>query len=111
MVKSGDRVSHPLFGAGTVRTVSGSGEQMRVTVEFSSSVGQKTLLAKLAKLTPLGGAGENQSASPRDAMPAPSSFWYENAGAAFTPKRGIRIGAGIEAELRAELQRHDFWTL
>src|SRR5882724_12789004 len=48
--KSGDNVVHSLFGPGVVRTVAGAGLDARVTVDFSSSVGQKKLLAGVANL-------------------------------------------------------------
>ncbi|MDX1568641.1 MAG: 3'-5' exonuclease, partial [Longimicrobiales bacterium] len=45
----GERVSHPTFGAGTVREVSGFGRDMKVTVEFDT-VGRKKLLVRYAGL-------------------------------------------------------------
>ena len=47
--KPGDRVLHPLFGAGMIRVVSGSGAQARLTVDFSSQIGTKKLVAGMAK--------------------------------------------------------------
>jgi len=45
----GERVSHPTFGAGTVKEVSGFGRDMKVTVHFDS-VGRKKLLVRYAGL-------------------------------------------------------------
>ncbi len=45
----GARVRHPLFGIGQVEAVSGNGEDLKVTVFFSSS-GSKKLALKYAKL-------------------------------------------------------------
>jgi DNA helicase-2/ATP-dependent DNA helicase PcrA len=47
----GSRVSHPYFGAGRILSSSGSGEHLRVTVEFDA-VGTKTLLWTHARLSP-----------------------------------------------------------
>lgn len=48
--KTGDRVSHPTFGAGTVVAVSGSGAGMRVDVAFENR-GVKKLVASIAPLS------------------------------------------------------------
>ncbi len=48
----GMKVSHPSFGVGVIRERSGSGQDMKVTVNFSSS-GLKKLAVKYAGLTPL----------------------------------------------------------
>ncbi len=45
----GERVSHPSFGSGTVRAVSGFGRDLKVTVHFDR-VGEKKLLARYANL-------------------------------------------------------------
>lgn len=46
----GDKVKHPKFGTGTVMFRTGEGEQQKLTVKFGSDVGEKKLLASLAKL-------------------------------------------------------------
>ncbi|WKZ33003.1 MAG: UvrD-helicase domain-containing protein [Thermodesulfobacteriota bacterium] len=48
----GMKVSHPSFGVGIIRERSGSGQDVKVTVNFSSS-GVKKLAVKYAGLTPL----------------------------------------------------------
>ena len=51
----GQRVSHPTFGEGEVRSVSGSGAQLKLAVYFAS-VGPKTLLARFVTALAAGGA-------------------------------------------------------
>ncbi len=46
----GDKVKHPKFGTGTVVFRTGEGGKQKVTVKFGSDVGEKKLLASLAKL-------------------------------------------------------------
>ncbi len=48
----GMRVSHPKFGAGTVRNLVGVNDDARIRIEFDD-VGTKELLLSLAKLTKL----------------------------------------------------------
>ena len=48
----GDRVEHPKFGVGVVRRVEAMAEDHKVVVDFGT-YGEKTLLAKFAKLEKL----------------------------------------------------------
>jgi DNA helicase-2/ATP-dependent DNA helicase PcrA len=48
----GDRVEHPKFGVGTIRRVEAMATDHKVVVEFGN-YGEKTLLAKFAKLQKL----------------------------------------------------------
>ena len=48
----GDRVSHLKFGAGVIRRIETLASDHKLVVEFSG-YGEKTLLAKFAKLTKL----------------------------------------------------------
>jgi DNA helicase II / ATP-dependent DNA helicase PcrA len=48
-LKLGAKVEHPNFGRGTVRQISGNGDQMKIVVDFPS-VGRKNLMAKYAHL-------------------------------------------------------------
>ncbi len=48
----GQRVEHPKFGAGTVRRIEMLDTDQKLVVDFGSC-GEKTLLAKFAKLTKL----------------------------------------------------------
>ena len=50
-VRPGARVKHPIFGLGTVLSVEEQPDDVKVTVRFTS-VGQKKLMAKFAKLEP-----------------------------------------------------------
>ena len=47
--KSGDRVQHPTWGEGVIRSTSGQGPGMMITVKFDSGP-EKTLMAEYAKL-------------------------------------------------------------
>ena len=48
---AGERVRHRKFGVGVVRTVSGAGRNLKVTVEFDDpDIGTKHLLAAYAGL-------------------------------------------------------------
>lgn len=69
--KPGERVLHPLFGAGVIRVVSGSGAQARLTVDFSSQIGTKKLVAGMANLRSSGSSASGSAAE------APASAWYE----------------------------------
>ncbi len=51
-LRVGQRVSHGVFGEGTIRRLMGAGERARVVVFFRSA-GEKTLALSHAKLTPL----------------------------------------------------------
>ncbi len=48
----GDRVAHPKFGAGVIRSIESGGTDHKLVVAFDS-VGEKLLLARFAKLTKL----------------------------------------------------------
>lgn len=48
----GDQVAHDRFGRGTVMSIEGSGQDTRITIDFGS-LGEKKLLLKFAKLTPI----------------------------------------------------------
>lgn len=48
-LRSGVRVAHPMFGPGTVRSSQGTGEKLKLTVQFDR-VGQKTIMAAYANL-------------------------------------------------------------
>jgi DNA helicase-2/ATP-dependent DNA helicase PcrA len=48
--KPGTRVSHSHFGSGVVETISGSGDDARLTIQFDSLPNPKVLVAKYAKL-------------------------------------------------------------
>lgn len=52
-IKPGSKVFHALFGTGTVRAIAGSGASAKITVDFGSTVGSKTLLAGSAPLRPV----------------------------------------------------------
>jgi DNA helicase-2/ATP-dependent DNA helicase PcrA len=47
----GARVRHPQFGAGTVRSLSGFGKDVRATIDFDS-IGRKQVVVRYAKLLP-----------------------------------------------------------
>ncbi|MBQ2394542.1 MAG: ATP-binding domain-containing protein, partial [Alistipes sp.] len=47
----GDKVEHPKFGAGVVRHIETLSTDHKLIVEFGGGYGEKTLLAKFAKLT------------------------------------------------------------
>src|ERR1700759_910631 len=90
--KSGTRVSHPLFGAGVVRAVSGDGPTAKITVDFSPSVGSKKLLASVAKLkspdaTDDGDSdgGERPCSAPPRHFSGPT-YWVESLDARFEPR-------------------------
>ncbi|HUP01736.1 MAG TPA: UvrD-helicase domain-containing protein [Gemmatimonadota bacterium] len=49
--RPGERVQHREFGAGTIRTVSGIGRDLKVTVRFDrTAIGEKRLVARFARL-------------------------------------------------------------
>ncbi|HEY7056141.1 MAG TPA: DUF3553 domain-containing protein, partial [Vicinamibacterales bacterium] len=50
-LRPGMRVRHAQFGVGTVLSIEEHNDDLKITVRFSS-VGQKKLLAKFAKLEP-----------------------------------------------------------
>ena len=47
----GEKVEHPKFGAGTIRHIEALATDHKLIVEFDGGYGEKTLLAKFAKLT------------------------------------------------------------
>ena len=49
----GERVEHPKFGAGVIRHIEALATDHKLIVEFGGGYGEKTLLAKFAKLTKL----------------------------------------------------------
>jgi DNA helicase-2/ATP-dependent DNA helicase PcrA len=49
----GDRVSHPMFGKGAISKLYGQGDDMRLSINFSSQPGPMLLLAKFANLKKL----------------------------------------------------------
>jgi len=105
--QSGQQVLHPTFGRGTIRSVSGSGDDTRLTIDFAGGVGQKKLLAKAVKLTVLGAAGETAAAAPP--VPAPA-VWIERCELAARPRPGVRVPAQrIHDDVRALVRRFDFW--
>ncbi len=102
MFKTGLRVIHPVFGAGTIRVVSGSGDQAKLTIDFSSSVGQKKLLAGVANLKIL---------DPESSVAAPQNIdaWFEILEAAFTLRPNQRRpGDDVHARIQADVARPDF---
>jgi len=52
-LQCGTRIRHDRFGLGNIIAVSGSGDGMKVTVQFDNA-GQKVLLVKYARLTVVG---------------------------------------------------------
>ena len=51
LVKGGERVSHPKFGAGKVLATTGSGDRLEAMIAFEGAAGTKKLLVKYANLT------------------------------------------------------------
>lgn len=49
----GDRVEHPKFGVGVINRIESMATDHKVVVDFGGQYGEKTLLAKFAKLTKL----------------------------------------------------------
>ena len=102
--KSGDKVKHALFGRGVVRSVTGAGNDARLTVDFSPTVGPKKLLEGMANLAP----GTVQVAPIPD--PAGSEAWFDSFHAACQPRRRERYEPNeLHARIRAEVRRPDFW--
>ena len=118
-LRSGMRVVHPVFGAGVVRAVSGSGETARVTVDFARKIGIKKLVAGPAKLRSM----ENETEEQEEArliwgaakMPAqdqtPDTAWYECLVAGCQPKpRRYPPKEKLYEVIREGVTRHEFWT-
>jgi hypothetical protein len=102
-LKPGMKVLHALFGTGTVRAISGSGGDAKITVDFSGAVGQKKLLASVANLTPLGAS--------ESGAPVPPSAWYETLLLNCTPKPGRRpVQDKIHEAIKTEVLQNDFWV-
>ena len=100
--KSGDKVVHSLFGPGVVRTVAGAGFDARITVDFSSSVGQKKLVAGMANLQRLN--SDSHSASDLAAV------WFDSFTSTCRPRAGRRHDESeLYPRIRAEVRRPDFW--
>ncbi len=53
LLSPGDRISHARFGKGTVKSLEGSGDSAKATVEFDNA-GTKQLLLKFAKIVRIG---------------------------------------------------------
>lgn len=101
-LKPGMNVLHPVFGAGKIRAVSGSGPDARITVDFAGSVGQKKLLAGVASLKPLGGSAPGAPAAP--------GTWIETLQVKCAPKSGRRpLQERIHEAVRSEIHRQEFW--
>jgi len=103
-LKPGTQVMHPLFGAGTVRGVSGSGPDAKITVDFGSAVGQKKLLASVANLKSL-------DSDDGDAPAVQTNAWFEVLEATTSPKPGRHPPRDkIHATLSAAVRQQDFWA-
>jgi len=105
-LKAGVRVTHPVFGMGTVRAVSGSGPDARITVDFSGGVGQKKLLAGVAKLQVVPTEPATQAAAP-----APKAqSWFEILEVYCHVKPGRRpfIDRNLE-HMRQSIEKSQFW--
>src|SRR5579862_154420 len=99
--KSGDKVVHALFGPGVVRTVAGAGLDARIVVDFSSSVGQKKLVAGVAHLQLL----NSDSASSNS-----SAVWFDSFTSTCRPRAGRHHRESeLHPRIRAEVRRPDFW--
>ncbi|HYG75971.1 MAG TPA: hypothetical protein VEK08_13285 [Planctomycetota bacterium] len=98
--KPGDKVHHPLFGAGTIRAISGSGPDAKITIDFSASVGQKKLLASVANLRSAGA----------DTPLAPAAAWFEILDAQLDPRSGRRpLRDKIVDGILHALRQTEFW--
>src|SRR6201986_4459270 len=109
MFKAGLRVQHPLFGTGTIRAVTGSGNDAKLTIDFAPSVGQKKLLASVAKLKLLD--VEDEDGQPLPSAPAAPAAWYEILDAQFALRAGHRApDDDVHARLRRDITQADFWA-
>ena len=108
-LKPGSRVTHKIFGTGTVRHISGSGPSAKITVDFSANVGQKKLIASVANLVCLDPA-DDESVIPRQ-QPPPVSHWYEVLEADGSLIPGRRPPADkLHAALRQSIRQPEFWV-
>lgn len=114
--KTGMRVSHPLFGGGVVRAVSGDGPTAKITVDFSPSVGSKKLLAGVAKLRALDGdtdedsGGERPCSAPAAHFSGPT-YWVEALDARFEPARGRNVPREqLIQTLNETVRLEGFWS-
>ncbi|HEY3319422.1 MAG TPA: hypothetical protein VGP72_02960 [Planctomycetota bacterium] len=99
-LKPGTKVSHTLFGIGTVRNVLGTGASAKVSIDFGSSVGAKTLVAGAA---PLRLAGDASTAR---------QHWCEILIARGRLKAGQRMPAlaGLRETISACASSSAFWS-
>ena len=104
-LKTGTKVMHPMFGAGTVRGVSGSGPDAKITVDFGSAIGQKKLIASVANLKSL-------ESDDGDAPPIrTTNAWFEVLDATTSPKAGRHPPRDkIHATISAAVRQQDFWA-
>jgi hypothetical protein len=103
-LKPGSKVLHPLFGAGTVRAVSGSGPDAKITVDFGSAVGQKKLIASVANL-------KSTESVDGEAAPAVANRWYEVYEGKADPRPGRRpVAERIHAALASAVRTPEFWA-
>jgi hypothetical protein len=112
MFKPGLRVTHPLFGTGTVRAVTGSGDQAKITVDFAPSVGQKKLLAGVANLKIVDSDGSHSRSSSQPS-PAIHHAWFETLDATYRLRSGQRVASDddMDRRVREDAARPDFWAL
>lgn len=98
---------HSVFGMGTVRAISGSGPDARVTVDFGGSVGQKKLLAGMANLR-LAEGDTPQAIAPGAAV---RTYWYEIYETQIIVKPGHRPFIDNTTELLyRSLAASNFWA-
>lgn len=95
---------HALFGAGTVRAISGSGPDAKITVDFAPAVGQKKLVASVANLKTLEAV--------EGGVPAgPPGEWYEILIALAPPKAGRHPTLEkVHETLMNAVRQHEFWV-
>ena len=103
--KSGDKVTHPIFGAGVVSLVAGSGSDSKITIDFASNVGRKKLLASMANLRL-----QNAGSVTQDDDEITPAVWVEALDAELRPRRGGRFdGDYLREKCRAECGAPPFW--
>lgn len=115
--KTGMRVVHPLFGAGTIRSISGAGADAKISVDFSRNVGSKKLIASIAKLRSLETEDDDEqrriwgAARMPAAALAPVVSWYETVELDSAPKSGrYPPREKLYEVIRAGTARHEFWS-